>query len=452
MDQTMSWKGKTLRRRYRLDERIAVGKTVEVFRGFDLVEERGVAVKLPLPHLLSDQDFCDAFRSAAHRAIRLRHPGLVEVLDYGVEEGRPFVVMELVEEKTLRELLEAGKRMKPLGALYFAVEVGKTLAYLQEQGVAHGSLDERHIFIYPGRKAKVADAGFPSLLGGGESPYPVSQDPRGDMRDLGYLIYRSLTGRGRAEAAGDIRSGKLKWEASIPPRLQRFVQLCLDSAGGGGFSSVQRLLWEAVSILREELPMAPVPQLASSPEGVAAPEAARPHALPLPHLKRWQIWVGASVLAAALVLLVFWIISAAIVKSKVEVPNLVNMSVEEAAKLAYEKGLGFLVVDKTYDARVKANYVISQDPGPGEMVDRDKTVIKVLESLGPLTVPNLVGLSLDDARVVLESRGFRMGEVVYREAPGYSDGRVVETDPPYGSKLSSGDAVNLVVSRSSSGP
>ena len=83
---------------------------------------------------------------------------------------------------------------------------------------------------------------------------------------------------------------------------------------------------------------------------------------------------------------------------------------------------------------------------------KKKTVIKVLRSLGPLTVPNLIGLTLDDARNVLEDRGFKVGEIVYREVPGYSDDRVVETDPPYGSKLSTGDAVDLVVNQTSSQP
>lgn len=271
MDRLMDWKGNVLRRRYRLDERINVGRTVEVFRAFDLLEEREVAVKLPLPHLVSDRDFCDAFRSAAHRATRLRHPGIVPVIDYGIEEGRPFVVMEIVEQKTLHELLEAGRKMKPAGALYFTVEIGKVLAYLHEQGITHGSLDERHVFVFPGRKAKVSDPGFPAVLGAGASPHPLSQDPRRDIQDLGYLLYRSLTGRGKTDAADDIKSGKLKWDGEVPSRVRGLVQKCLDSAGGGGFSSAEDMLREAVSCLREELPMVTVPPItqAEEPEAVA---------------------------------------------------------------------------------------------------------------------------------------------------------------------------------------
>jgi serine/threonine-protein kinase len=453
MDRLMDWKGKVLRRRYRLDERIAVGRTVEVFRAYDLLEEQEVAVKLPLPHLLSDRDFCDAFRSAAHRATRLRHPALVEVFDYGLEEGRPFVTTEIVEEKTLHELLESGKKMKPIGALYFTLEMAKLLMYLNEQGIVHGSLDERHVFIFSGRKAKASDAGFPTLLGGGASPHPLSLDARRDIQDLGFLLYRSLSGRSRAEASEDIKSGKLRWDAEIPARTRRLVQDCLDSSGGGGFPSSELLLRETVSTLREEQPMVTIPQQATmdAPAAAQGVKGAVPVRIPIPQLKRWQVWAGVASLAVAIIFLTVWILSSVITESKVEVPNLVNVSTEEAAKLAGERDLGLMVVGKEYDADIRAAYIISQDPEVGVMVKK-KTVIKVLESLGPLTVPNLIGLSLDDARVVLESRGFEVGEIVYREVPGYSDNRVVETDPPYGSKLSSGDSVNMVVSGGSSSP
>lgn len=453
MDRLMDWKGKVLRRRYRLDERINVGLSVEVFRAFDLLEEKEVAVKLPLPHLVSDRDFCDTFRSAAHRATRLHHPGLVPIIDYGIEEGRPFVVMDLVEEKTLHDLFDAGRKMKPIGALYFTIEISKVLVYLQEQGVTHGSLDEGHVFIFPRRRAKVSDPGFPTVLGAAAAAHPLTQDPRRDIQDLGFLLYRSITGRGKQEAADDIKSGKLKWDDNVPTRVQNLVRNCLDSAGGGGFPSAESVLLEAISALREEVPMVTVSQeaVAEEPETAAEAVAPAPVRIPIPHLKRWQVWTGVALLVIAIIFLTVWILSAVITESKVEVPNLVNMSVEEAGKVAAERDLGLLVVSSEYDAEVKANYIISQDPQVGVMVKK-KTVIKVLESLGPLTVPNLIGLTLDDARTVLEERGFEVGEVVYREVEGYSDNRVVETDPPYGSKLSSGDAIDLVVSTGTSAP
>jgi hypothetical protein len=440
------WKGKILKRRYRLDERIAVGRTVEVFRGYDLLEKKEVIIKQPIPFLLSDRDFCDNFRSAAHRAVRLSEPGLVDILDYGIEEERPFVVMELIKEKTLHEMLESGRKMKPAGAMYFAIEIGKTLVYLHGQGIVHGSLDEKHVFIFPARKAKISDPGFPSVLGGDIAPFPRTMDPRRDIQDLGYMLYRLLSGRSRVEAADDVKKGKLKWGDEVPERLKRLVQQCLDSSGHSGFASSEQMVWEAVSTLREEQPMVSVPKLGEAEE--EAPPLTPLQRIALPKLKRWQVITGAALLAAGAVMLVVWLLSAFIAPSKVQVPNFVNMNQEEAAGLASQNDLGILSVGETHDADIKPNYIISQDPQGGVMVRR-KTIIKVLVSLGPLTVPNLVGLSLEDARTVLESRGFRVGEVSFRPYPDFVENRVIDTDPPYGSKLSEGDTVNLTVSSKS---
>ena len=441
MGPSTSWKGKVLKRRYRLDERIAVGGTTEVFSGYDLLEQIEVVIKLPIPHLLSDRDFCDNFRAAAVRAIRMHNPGIVEVFDYGIEEGCPFVVMEMIKEKSLNELLQKGNKMKPLGGMYFAIELSRILVYIHEQGVAHGSLDERHIYILPGKKAKLSDPGFPTLTAGATSPYPLSHDPNKDIRDLGYLLYRSLTGKSKAEAMDDIKEWKLEWDPQVPERFRRFVQLCLESTGHGGFASAEQTLREAITTLREDHPMLDVPTQSSDVE--VTEEA---HPLALPRLKRWQIITGIVVLLAAAIFFGIWALSTVIAPSKVQVPNFVNISLEDAMKLSGDNDLGLLVVGEIHDANVKTDYIISQSPEGGMMVHK-KTVVRVLKSLGPLTVPNLVGLSLEDARTVLESRGFRAGEIIYREVPNYTPNYVVETDPPYGSKLSSGDVVNLVVSK-----
>jgi serine/threonine-protein kinase len=206
------------------------------------------------------------------------------------------------------------------------------------------------------------------------------------------------------------------------------------------------MLNETISTIREEQPMAAVPRPEPMVEEVV--EGGEAPSIALPHIKRWQIWTGASILAVAAILILIWALSSfvGIGESKVEVPNLVNISEEEARKVAADRSLGILVVDETHDAEIKATYIISQEPKGGEMVKKN-TVIKVLRSLGPLTVPNLVGLSLDDAQAVLESRGFKLGEVIYRDLPEYRENTVVETDPSYGSKLSSGDSVNLVVAK-----
>ncbi len=431
-----------LKRRYELVERLASGRTTEVYLAWDRIENKELAVKVLYPQLASDPDFNAAFRSSARRALRLEHPGLVKVLDYGVEDERVYVVEELVKEKTLRELLAEGRVMKPQGALYFALEVGRVLEYLHSEGLTHGSLDEGHVFIFPRRRAKLSDPGFPTTLSGWARPYPPLAEPHRDIQDLGYLIYRSVTGRGEEEAARDIREGFLIWEEGVPQRLRRLVETCLESDGRRGFTDISDLLRETVSSLKEENPMVPVPPLTLDTEGGAEEaEAGKKE-----KRGRWRMWYALASAAMAAVLLVFWIISMVMGHSKVMVPNLIQMDLYDAQRVAADADLGILVVGRAHYADVRAGCVASQDPKPGVMVKR-KTVIKVLESLGPLVVPNLSGLELDAAKLVLEQRGFRVGKIIYQETREYKENVVIESDPPYGEKLSEGAAVDLVVSK-----
>jgi serine/threonine-protein kinase len=431
-----------LKRRYELVRKLASGKTTEVYLARDRIEGTEIVVKVLYPQLASDPDFNAAFRSSARRALRLEHAGLVKVLDYGVEDDRVYVVEEFVKERTLGELLAEGKVMKPQGALYFALEVGRILEYLHSEGITHGSLDEGHVFIFPRRRAKLSDPGFPTTLSGWARPYPPLMEPHRDIRDLGYLIYRSVTGRSEEEANRDIREGFLIWGEGVPSRLRKLVESCLASDGRHGYGEVTELLRETISSLREEQPMVPVPSLPTAWREEAGEEPPAGEGRPA----RWRLWAAVASATLAAILLVFWLVSTVIGHSKVMVPNLVHMDLYEAQKVAADADLGLLVVGRAHYADVRANCVASQDPKPGVMV-RKKTVIKVLESLGPLVVPNLSGLDLDAAKLLLEQRGFRVGKVIYRETDEYKEDVVIESDPPYGGKLSEGAPVDLVVSK-----
>lgn len=431
-----------LKRRYELLRKIASGRTTEVYLARDRIEEAEIVVKILHPHLASDPDFNAAFRSSARRALRLEHPSLVKVLDYGIEDDKVYVVEELVREKTLRELLAEGRVMKPQGALYFALEVGRILEYLHSEGITHGSLDEGHVFIFPRRRAKLSDPGFPTTQSGWARPYPPLMEPHRDLQDLGYLIYRSVTGRGEEEASRDIKDGFLIWGEGVPQRLRKLVETCLESDGRHGFADVSELLRETVSSLREEQPMVAVPPVPETPREEPAEGEVGKKEKPA----RWRLWAALASVLVATVLLLFWILSMVIGHSKVMVPNLVQMDLYEAQKVAADADLGVLVVGRAHYADVRAGCVASQDPKPGVMVKK-KTVIKVLESLGPLVVPNLSGLDLDAAKLLLEQRGFRVGKVTYQETSEYKENVVIESDPPYGEKLSEGASVDLVVSK-----
>ncbi|PQM44556.1 Serine/threonine-protein kinase PknL [Mycobacterium talmoniae] len=126
--------GAVLDRRYRVTTKIATGGMSTVYRGVDLRLDRPVALKVMDARYAGDTQFLTRFQLEARAVARLKHPGLVAVYDQGTDSGRPFLVMELVEGGTLRELLNERGPMPPhavvavlrpvLGALAVAHRAG----------------------------------------------------------------------------------------------------------------------------------------------------------------------------------------------------------------------------------------------------------------------------------------------------------------------------------------
>lgn len=132
----------------------------------------------------------------------------------------------------------------------------------------------------------------------------------------------------------------------------------------------------------------------------------------------------------------------------ITVPSLINMSLEDANKLISNIGLKPIILDK-HDSQVEKDYVISQTPQEGSQLKKGDTVTIVI-SLGPeeLSVPNIIGFSLNDAKTILQEKGLVLGSVSYDYSEVYKEGTVINQNPVAGlSGVNKGDVINVVVSK-----
>ncbi|WP_141978246.1 Stk1 family PASTA domain-containing Ser/Thr kinase [Saccharothrix saharensis] len=203
--------GGLLEQRYRVGSLVARGGMSTVYRGVDTRLERTVAIKVMDPRFSADPQFVARFEREARAAAKLHHPGVVQVHDQGVDEDRVYLVMELVEGGTLRDLLNArGKLDVPL-ALTVIEKVLSPLAAAHRADLVHRDVKPENVLIGPGGTVKVADFGLvravstagvtsdTMILGTVAylSPEQVTTgttDARSDVYSAGVLLYEMLTG------------------------------------------------------------------------------------------------------------------------------------------------------------------------------------------------------------------------------------------------------------------
>jgi serine/threonine-protein kinase len=209
--------------RYRLKQPIAKGGMAEVWEADDDVLGRSVAVKVLLPEFAADPTFIERFRREAIAAARLAHPNIVSTFDTGVDAslgggGLAFIVMELVDGRTLKDVLAERGPLDAHEATTLAAQVAGALHYAHEAGIVHRDVKPANILICSDGRVKVADFGIAKaalsdvnfadfdLTGTGMvvgtakylSPEQFEGQPvdrRSDVYALGVVLYEMLCGR-----------------------------------------------------------------------------------------------------------------------------------------------------------------------------------------------------------------------------------------------------------------
>jgi beta-lactam-binding protein with PASTA domain len=202
----------TLDGRYHIVERIAAGGMGEVFRAHDAVLAREVAIKVLHRSLAGDQSFVDRFRREARAAAGLSHPNIVAVYDWGAVDGIYYMVMEYVRGRGVRDLLNANGRLEPAQAAEVIRQTLLALANAHRQGMVHRDIKPENILVTTEGVVKVADFGLARAYADARatqvgtvtgtpqylSPEQIRgepADPRSDLYALGIVMYELITGK-----------------------------------------------------------------------------------------------------------------------------------------------------------------------------------------------------------------------------------------------------------------
>lgn len=484
--------------RYQLTAHLARGGMADVYQGYDRLLNRKVAVKVLHSQLSNDEAFVKRFRKEAQAAANLTHPNIVGIYDWGQLDTTYFIVMELVEGRSLREVLRSEGTLLPRRAVEIAADVSAALSVAHRAGLVHRDIKPGNILLAPDGTVKVTDFGIArawddsqeltrtgAVMGTAtyfspEQAQGSTADERSDVYSVGVVLYEMLAGsppfRGDNPMAvayqhvSQAAAPPSSVNPDVPESLDGIVLTAMAKSPDDRYQTAEAMRQDLWAALQGRAPVAAAPvaagmALAGDDEAATrmmtqpVPPATAPpdqgyRVLEDPPSSNLAFVVGTFALLitlGVLVYLVFDLLSGTdtTAAETVEVPTVVGMTAADAIRaLAQVDLIG--IPEEVNDDTVDPGIVVDSDPSAGELVEPNTDVI-IYVSAGASTedVPFLEGLERAAAEEEIRNRGFAVGNVTEESSDTVPEGIVIRQSPPPNTPVQPGSAIDLVVS---SGP
>jgi serine/threonine-protein kinase len=485
--------------RYRVEQHIGRGGMAEVHVGTDTRLGRKVAIKLLKSSLANDPTFRMRFRQEAQAASRMTHPTIVRVFDAGeetvLESGGgeaqlPFIVMEFVDGKLLKDLIKDGP-MTAQEAGHIIGGILTALEYSHRAGVVHRDIKPGNVMVTRSGQIKVMDFGIARAIS--DSSATVAQtsvilgtaqyfspeqakgetvDFRSDLYSTGVVLFEMLTGRApfRGDSPISVAYQHVSERPEVPSRLNPALTEPMDAVVLRALEKDKTRRYQTADEFREDVdavlagrtptarlptveiqqelfggaeatPESTVRQLAFDDPGPAG-TSSRPPA-------GW-IWAGVLTVVAIVLAVALWVVSLAtggFGADNRSVPSDLAGSSQTSAEHAL-RGLDLRpLLHKEASASVGEGVVIRATPAAGTVLTKgDAVSLWVSTGTPQSTVPSLDGLTQDAAQQAITEAGLKVGDVTTDHSKDVPEGSVVSASQKSGADVDAGTSVDLVVS------
>ena len=477
-----------------------------IYEGLDTRLDRKVAVKIMHPHLAQDEEFITRFIREAKAAASLSHPNIVNVMDQGWNQsGIPavFLVMELVEGQTLRELIASKGKFSVTETINYLSPVVSALAAAHKIGIVHRDIKPENILISNDGRIKIADFGLARGTNLGQtmtaeasvilgsvsylSPEQVQRgisDSRSDIYSVGVMAFEMLTGKRPHVSDSPLQIAYMHVNEDIPKVSSKGIKLPkeLDElifaatsrnpddrpADAQSFANHLRNIQIKFDPTKQQMSLELDLPIRKEPTKVAAKKAApvveelteeitkpikrekvkepKPPKEKRERKSRKGLMKVALVLAIAVGFGGWWNMIGP--GSKVTVPSLVGGTLTDADNLLKPVGLNSEVSSQEFSEDIDKGVIISTQPAGGDKVS-EGAIVHLTLSKGPerYTVPSVAQLTAEAATKLLSS--IPVATPVIQEV--FNDkipkGFVINTEPASGSQVKRGAGIKIIVSK-----
>jgi eukaryotic-like serine/threonine-protein kinase len=466
--------------RYEIGEVVGYGGMAEVHRGRDLRLGRDVAVKLLRADLSRDESFLIRFQREAQNSASLNHPNIVAVFDTGEDAGIPYMVMEFVNGRTLKEVLLAEGRFDPATACEVVADMCSALDFSHKHHIIHRDVKPGNVMLSDTNQVKVMDFGIARALASGQATMTQTSavigtaqylspeqargetvDARSDVYAVGCVLYELLVGH--PPFTGDnpvsVAYQHVREEARPPSELNPNVPDSVDAVIMKALAKNPENRYHSAGEMREDLIRAARGQAVLAPavmsagdrtQMLAGPDSTAPItpiATSSSKRRPWLVALGV-ILALVAVTAASWGIMQMLEQPEmVAVPNVVGQERAVAEQTLKDDGFAVTFKEEVADDPTSTDigFVIDQTPdGKSEAEKGDKVELTVVIAPAKVTVEDVVGDQEDEATKTLKDQGLTVN--VVKENSTKPSGEVLTQDPEAGAEVDLKSEVTLTVS------
>lgn len=483
--------GHILDNRYKILEKVGSGGMASVYKAQDILLDRIVAVKILRSKYASDHDFVVRFRQEAQAAAKLSQPNIVNIYDVGYDENAHYIVMEYVRGETLKDYIEKHGHLPINTSIQISFDIGEALEHAHANGIVHCDIKPHNILVTETGRIKVADFGIArainsssstkdekSVLGSVHyfSPEQASGgkiDERTDIYSLGVVMYEMMTGVVPFEGDTAISVAlqhvqndiplPTKYNRRIPQLVERVILKAMAKNPDDRFQTISEMMSElrmaqgfvntnkgAMPIIKNNFNTQKLQPIKEQEEPEKQNLFMRLIDSISNHSKK-SIIIGMVLVFVATFAWAFFSFGNFWSTEDIVVPDVTGKQVEIAKATLENKKLD-VSIKEIESSEVPIGEVISQTPSGGAVVKAHRTIhltVSKGDSGSEVLMPNLTGLSLDDAEKILKEIGLTVGNITYAESDTYDNGKVIDQSPKSPDKVAKGTKVNLTVCKKS---
>lgn len=467
--------GKVLNERYEILEVVGSGGMATVYKAECKLLNRYVAVKVLKDSLRYDLDLKEKFNKEAQAAAKLSHNNIVSIFDVGEIDGLNYIVMEYIDGITLKEYISKNKPINWMVARNIAIQIGLALEHAHANGIIHRDIKPHNILITKDNIIKVADFGIASAVssetvvaGKNDSPmgsvhYISPEQARGgfvtettDIYSLGVIMYEMVTGQLPFDGDNAVSIAMMKLEQEpvnckvinldIPQDMAEIIMRAIAKDPAARFQTVQEMLVALKRLNKQTAQTAVIRDHEQRQEMIKKKKEKSE--------KKANNRMIMNIVIGMLIVIILVGAGTALYLNgcnvkEVQVPDLLDKTLEEAILLAEEQG--FKIDEANIEYEVSEEFeegkIIRQNPGANTWVKKNKKISLVIskgENEGDIEVISVLGMQYDEAVKKLEEMGLKVKKIE-REDETADIGEVVAQSPKKGVMLSEGATIELYV-------